>query len=142
MPLVAPVSFQALERWDYPCIKACTYAYVDDTDIEAALRAPDLAAFELAASWSALTSNHSTRQDNPIHPRIIAKLVLELRQGSIAPPVTIIAEQDIRKRCGYCVSDGHHRLRAFQFLQLPTFSAVCRGEQAAVQRLFDLCATV
>lgn len=142
-PQALTVTFDALERWEYPRIKVCTYAYIADADIEAALRRPDLASFELADSWSALTDNHSTREDNPIHPLNIAKLVSKLRLGSVAPPVTILVEEDIREKCGYCISDGHHRLRAFQFLRRPAFSALLGGDdQAALKRLMDLCATV
>lgn len=131
----AKISFNTLERWSYPAIKSIQYDYISDQDISQELKNDTLESFELGESWASLTNNYSTRADNPIHVRVVAKLVQYLRVGAQFPPITIIAERDIQERCGYCVIDGHHRLRALKYQKLDVFSVKVRGEDDAVREL-------
>lgn len=135
---VVRLSFQALERWEYPLHREFSYDYIGDSEIEAALASPELDAFQLSKSWVDRTDNHSTGADNPIHPLIIAKLVSEFRKGGNAHPIRIEAAEDIRSECGFCVPDGHHRLRALQFLGRSSFEATLDGDEIALKQLLDL----
>lgn len=123
------ITFDALEAWSYPVHRTYTYDYISDDSIKAILAQVDaLERFQLADSWGELTENYTTGPDNPVHPWVVAKLVSKIGRGAEVTAIQIIAEPDIRERCGFCVTDGHHRLRALQFLGQRYFTARMTGE--------------
>ena len=132
------VTFDALESWEYPQVRQFTYHYISADCIQRVMDAEELSSFKLEQSWSSLTSNTSTQADNPIHLRIIAKMVHLFEQGNRVEPVTIIAEDDIRTVCGYCVSDGNHRLWALKLLGRTKFLAILRGDSQPLHQLRSL----
>lgn len=127
------LSFEALESWSYPRIRQYQYSFITDKQIKNELKSKSIDHFQLADSWHKLTDNSSTLSDNPIHLKIIAKMVIIFSKGKVVPAVNILAEDDISS--GYCVIDGHHRLRTMQYLGWRKFEAVLNGRPEAIDEL-------
>ena len=128
------ISFEALENWEYPKTKGYQYSFIKDSDIASILESDELKGFVLADdSWLRLTDQHSTKSDNPIHLKIVGKMVELFGNGIEPPPVKIIAEDDIDS--GYCVIDGQHRLRALKYLGKKKFQAILSGSSVNLSTL-------
>jgi hypothetical protein len=135
MPSRPIISFEALEAWSYPNVRHYTYSYISDEEVSSLLDDDSLAYSELDESWHLSTDNYSPKADNPIHPRRIAKLLFCLRAGEGFPPVKIVAEDDARDSFGFCITEGHHRLRALQYEMILNFAALVCGCEEAIEEL-------
>jgi hypothetical protein len=127
--MVIEIEFAKLESWTYPNIKSYQYDFILDSDIDQAIeilgnKAPIIS----NDGWPGLTENHSTKEDNPFHIEHVANLVNFIKLGNDLDPITIIAEEDIRNQSGFCISDGHHRVRAYKYLRVESINAIVRGD--------------
>ncbi|GEM_PF-6598660 len=122
------VKFNSLEKWKHPNLdkKCYMYTFVTDADIRKMLDSSELEGFELKEHWCDLTNNSSVFEDNHIHLKVVAKMVQLFRTGEKPHPVVINSNNDIS--C-YCVSDGHHRLRALKYMQAKEFLAKISGSE-------------
>lgn len=127
------ITFLQLESWDYPKRKVYQYAFVSDKEISKAIASGSVENHDLGIEWYCINDNTSTRKDNPIHIERIAKIVIELRAGTEFEPININAEN--YETCGYCVTDGHHRLRAYKYLNYKGFKAIFSGDKQAIEKL-------
>ena len=132
------IDFAKLESWSYPNIKSYQYDFISDSDIERAIETRGSEHPVIATNgWSELTENLSTKEDNPFHIEHVANLVKFIKLGNELDPITIIAEEDIRNQSGFCISDGHHRVRAFKYLGVKSINAIVRGDYENYSYLFS-----
>ena len=122
------ITFEALEQWDYPLIRIFTYDYIDDSEIQQQLNDGSFNDISIEAHWGNTTANNSPKKDNPIHPKRIAALVMRFHSKGKFDPIRIEATEVVRKISGFCVTDGHHRLRALRFLKIPSFYALLNDD--------------
>ncbi len=132
------ITFLALEKWDYPQFRRLTYDYISDDDIRRLEMDPSFENVDVARGWEHSSRNTSTLQDNPEHPRRIASLVRLSRAGKSFEPVQIEASESASANCGYCVTGGHHRLRALRYLRIESFKAKLSGDESALSQLRDI----
>lgn len=121
------IDFSDLERWSFPKEKHYQYDFVQDSELERLIKSGGLDGFQINSCWSTLTDNYSTGADNPVHAMIVAKLVTLFESGNKQHPVRIKAETD--SCCGYCITDGHHRIRALKYLKCKSFWAELIGDK-------------
>ena len=131
------LTIDALERWSVPELRSHVYRYLTDDQIRRSVGEDDLSAVNLDAWWAMEGGNDSTGPGNPIHLPRIAKLVLAIRNGALVVPLKIDADES---QCCYCVTDGHHRIRALQYLKRNSFPAQLRGNGEALIELRQLVA--
>lgn len=129
------ITFLALEEWDYPQFRRLTYDYISDDDIRRLETDPSFESVDVAKGWEHSSGNTSTLQDNPVHTGRIASLVRLFRAGANCKPVQIEATESAYANCGYCVTGGHHRLRALQYLRIESFKATLSGDESALDQL-------
>ncbi len=122
------IEFAKLENWIYPNIKAYQYDFISDAEIHIAIKNLDRVDPVIAINgWYELTTNYSTKEDNPFHIENVANLVKFITQGNILDPITIRAEEDIRDMSGFCIIDGHHRARALKYLKASSINVILKG---------------
>ena len=119
--MLLEVSFDELEGWSLPKIRKYQYEFVSDSDIEEALLSNELERVDLQKDWDKESGSSSTKSDNPYHILRVAKIVKCINEGVEFEPVVINIKN--YNECGYCVSDGQHRLRAMKYLKMKNFKA-------------------
>lgn len=113
------LQFDKIELWDSVVITGFQYDEVPDADIQAALDSPHLHQVNTALDWEDDTwlSEHATIPPTQKHAYRVAGLVADMRAGNGL--ATAIELDTFAMRCCSCVPNGHHRVRALQFLGLP-----------------------
>lgn len=102
---------------DFPQLRLrFAYDHISDPDIARALdemNGLDLI-HELASPWEGDGKSQSASLDtlSLFHARRVAIFVSALRKGIVFPPV----QMDTMSSCFGWIVDGHHRIRAFEFL--------------------------
>ena len=138
--MLLKIKFRTLETWLFPTLRKYQYDFLKDSQIEDMINSKEICEFEVHKfGWLMQTDCTSTKEDNPIHLKIIAKMIIMMREGVEFPPVKINArnyECDI-ENSGYCVTDGHHRLRAMKYLDKTSFRAEVKGAKEDINHLLN-----
>jgi len=133
---VREITFTQLENWTYPDSKTHQYGYINDEEIKACIDSEAAGKHDLDSSWDTFGS-YSTKSDNPIHCERVAALVVQLlEKGTELDPIKINAKNE-GETCEFCVTDGHHRLRAYKYLGIKQFKARLEGDNQALNKLIN-----
>ncbi|CAH6993054.1 hypothetical protein VCHA53O466_140160 [Vibrio chagasii] len=114
----------------YICLTGFQYDYVTDADIEFCLQHPLLDVIDINLDWEAddfLAESEAISEDLK-HALRIARLVKDIKAGDF---VMNAVEFDtyVSDRCKSCISNGHHRIRALQYLGFTGFPATMSGDE-------------
>ena len=136
------LQFNKIELWDSVGITGFQYNEVSDAEIQAALYSPHLPHINTALDWEDddWLADHMTITPNKKHAYRVAALVADLRAG-LGLATAIELDTFSAMRCCSCVPNGHHRIRALQFLGVPCGPFSLAGnlkELSALVRLAQL----
>lgn len=107
-----------LKEWDYPFFLGFAYDAVTDEDIEAALTdVVNLPHVDVRLDWEddRWLEQHTGIPASQKHAYRIAALVRAFREGDVMQR-TIALDTFTVGTCCSCVPNGHHRIRALQYL--------------------------
>jgi hypothetical protein len=112
------LDFSSIANWDWVCISGFQYDSVTDDEISRALAQSEIIDnvdpnidFE-DDEWLADTDRIS---DDQKHAFRVAALVAMIRRGGKLREPIILDTFNVRQCCS-CVANGHHRVRALQYL--------------------------
>ena len=122
---VSWISFEKIKNWTHPVRKGFQYDSISNELIVMALAHPYLNKIDISIDWE---DDHALREQKDIHeelkhPLRIAKLIEHIRNDGGINPVDL----DTYSNCCSCICNGHHRIRALQFLGYDCFPAYCSG---------------
>lgn len=115
------LTLKGVHEWDFSDLRFFQYDSITDAQIEQALA--DLAHLEhvnCALDWEddEWLAGCSTIPDEDKHTYRVAALVRQFKAG-VSMEEPILLDTFLQGRCGCCIGNGHHRLRALEFLAVP-----------------------
>lgn len=137
------VNFLSLEKmrtWDYPVFRAFQYDDVSDEQISAALK--DIESIKLVdplIDWEDddYLSKNNIIEENLKHAYRVASIVLSIKDKGILSAIEI--DTYSCNKCGFCIPNGHHRIRAFEFMGIDVVPFSLNGECDIIEDLCALC---
>ena len=141
------VCFHKIARWGYPYIQSFAYDWISNKYIDRMNNHPLLLKTDLSKDWqddifditdpSLFPPDYiqypTIRMDyHPLRVRAIIEHLIN--RGWIAP---ITLDTYSNRSCPNCISDGHHRIRALQYLGYTHFPAYCSGLINEIERIID-----
>jgi hypothetical protein len=137
------LNFEKLREWDFPAYVGFAYDWITDDDIRAALAdEAHLDHVDPAIDWeddrwlAACTDIAATMK----HAYRVASLVRAFRAGDRMHR-TISVDTFTNGRCTGCIGNGHHRIRALQFLGVPAGPFGLSGLLDELEKLVLLAGT-
>lgn len=134
--------FQSLEESNLEFIPGFAYDCISDNEIEVLL-SEDLNIVDINLGWESDLnfSRNKSVPDDKKHAMRIAKIVSGILDGSfICEPVHFDTEAALTSSS--FIVDGHHRIRALQFLGFDGFPVVCSGDVKIIDSLNAGCMKV
>jgi len=130
------VTHKQMASWKFPAWTGYQYDSISDELINEALNHPDIKHIDINIDWEddKFLQDHNMREEMK-HPMRIAKLVIHFRNSGAVYPVSI--DTYARNYCKSCVSNGHHRIRALQFMGYDSFPAYCAGVVDVIEELLQ-----
>jgi hypothetical protein len=121
------LSFKRLEQWKYPAFPGFQYDFIPDAMITWALTWSRLDQVDLSIGWEddIFLYNEESLSGELKHALRVARLVKHIREGGTVYPVEL--DTFNVNNCCSCISDGHHRIRALQYLKLPAVPISLNG---------------
>ena len=114
------LQFDKLKAWSYLTLPFFQYDAVTDAQISSALAdTANLVQVDTALDWEDdfWLARHTGIREADKHAYRVAALVAQMRAGRVMESA-ICLDTFCNGQCGCCISNGHHRLRALQYLGL------------------------
>jgi hypothetical protein len=138
------LDFQKMQDWDYLFFTGFQYDDIPDAHIDEALAdVTNLNQVNPALDWegdSWLAGNESIPSSRK-HAYRVAALVHAFRTGELLKKGISLDTFHVQK-CRSCVGDGHHRVRALQYLGLTAGPFWLGGHVDALEALVEIAGTV
>ncbi|KWU26275.1 hypothetical protein [Burkholderia cenocepacia] len=138
------LTFEKIRDWDFPVYSGFAYDWLSDDDIQAALAdGPRLINVDPQIDWeddrwlSACTTIPEERK----HAYRVAALVRAFSAGEKMHR-TINLDTFTNGRCTNCIANGHHRIRALQFLGVSVGPFGLSGLVDELERLVSIAGAV
>jgi hypothetical protein len=131
------VKFKHIEKWDYSIWKGFQYDYISDEMITNALNYSNLDNIDLNIDWEDdyLLQNDNSISDEFKHAIRIAGLVKKIQSNGIEIIQPIIIDTFTVETCCSCIYNGHHRIKALQYLKYDRFPASLNGYNSELKKL-------
>jgi hypothetical protein len=137
------LTFEKIQHWDYLFFPGFQYDIILDEHIEVALAdIENLVSVKPEIDWEDdrwLRENKSIPEERK-HAYRVAALVKAFRDGNLLKKGISLDTFCVRD-CRSCVSNGHHRVRALQFLGLPAGPFWLSGLVDPLKELVELAGT-
>jgi hypothetical protein len=132
------IPFEALAQWKYPFIQGFQYDDITDSLIDQALFSTIVDKVNIDIEHEddkfLLKANYPEEYKHALR---IAAIVKHLhRGGKLNKPIEI--DTFWINTCCSCIGDGHHRLRALQYVKADCFVASLSGEIQELDKLIEL----
>lgn len=141
--IVSDVNYLYLNKlslWDYPIWTNFQYDEISDEDIYSALQDLNLANVDPNLDWEDdMWLLEYDIPENKKHSYRVASLVKEYRKNGKFN--NIIELDTFAMDCGFCIPNGHHRIRAYQFLGIDAVPFGLNGDLDELEELVK-CAGV
>lgn len=115
------IDLTKMDEWDYPFFLGFQYDSITDEDIQAALLDfENLAQVNPNLDWEddMWLAKHSVIPENKKHSYRVAALVHQFKNGKPMEHGINLDTFSV-SNCLSCVTNGHHRIRAIQYLGVP-----------------------
>jgi hypothetical protein len=131
------ISFKRINTWEAASLRGFQYDNVTDNMIKKALKYPKLDNIDCNIDWEddEFLQNDDSVKDTLKHAIRVAKLIQIISAGGGVIPITI--DTFCADYCCSCVSNGHHRIRALQYLGYTHFPASCSGIVSLINKIID-----
>jgi hypothetical protein len=130
------VKFDDINNWDFIILKNFQYDFVTDSDIDFCLNHPDLNNVNPHIDWEDdhYLANIKNIKNELKHAMRIASLILEFNKiNSSINPIDI--DTMAANHCFSSIPNGHHRIRALQYLGYDGFPAYLNGHCSDLDKL-------
>jgi hypothetical protein len=130
------VKFKDLLNWDFITLKGFQYDSVTNNDIALCLNNPDLNKINISLDWEddQYLFNAKHIENNLKHAMRIAALIVEFNKpDSSIEPVDI--DTVSVNQCLSAITNGHHRIRALQYLGYNGFPSYLSGYCSMLEEL-------
>jgi hypothetical protein len=137
------LDFQKMQDWDYLFFPGFQYDDIPDAHIEDALAdEANLRLVNPAIDWEcdSWLAQNTTIPSRRKHAYRVAALIRAFRAGDLMIKGISLDTFNVQ-RCRSCVSDGHHRVRALQYLGLNAGPFWMGGHVDALEALVDIAGT-
>lgn len=133
------LSLQKLREWDYPAWALFQYDTVTDAQITKALADPRVAEVDTALDWEDDTwlARNPDIQDDEKHAYRVAAIVRQLTTDAPLREPVMLDTYSVAS-CGCCITNGHHRLRALEYIGMPAAPFALAGDLDALEDLVRL----
>lgn len=133
-----------VRAWDFSGLPFFQYDSITDAQIERALG--DLAHLEqvdCSLDWEddEWLAGCLAIPDEDKHAYRVAALVRQLRAG-IPMREPVLLDTFLQGRCGCCIGNGHHRLRALEFLGVPAAPFGLAGDLDPLEDLVRMASAI
>ena len=131
------IGFEKIYNWDCLLFTGFQYDDISDKMIEEALLYNKFDKIDISKGWEDddFLEADTSISDDIKHAIRVAALVMHIRDGGGVNPVNL--DTFTMNVCRSCISDGHHRIRALQYLGYTHFPAYCSGEVKLLKCLID-----
>lgn len=120
------IDLKRLEEWDWPERAGFAYDEIKDEEIIAYLVSDKSQLdVDISIEWQDDKESLKRNEWKTFHAKRIAALVREMTEGKPIKPVELDTFANVR--CPSCIVDGHHRIRALQYLGFEKIPAYCSG---------------
>lgn len=131
-----PIFIQAILEWDYSYFEGFQYDWITDKEITEALTHPVLEKLDITIEHEA---DYDSLHDIPVrdyHILRVAVLVNYLHEHVLVKSIGI--DTIYQNKCCSCIGDGHHRIRALQYLKAAQILCDLQGCVSELDKLLDL----
>lgn len=134
------LSISAMRTWQTPFLQFFAYDEITDKQIEMALSDLDnLILVDPDIDWEDddFLAGHAGIAEKDKHAYRVAAIVMALRESPyFQSPISFDTEAN--SQCGFCVTNGHHRIRAAEFLGIDVVPFSLNGYVDMIEELIDL----
>lgn len=130
------LSLTKMRQWDYPIYQEFQYDEIPDSDIQAALQDPVLENIDPTKDWEDdIFLLKADIPDDKKHSFRVASLVVDYRKKGQFDPIEL---DSFSMDCGFCIPNGHHRIRAYQFMKIDKVPFALNGGLDELEDLVEL----
>lgn len=129
------VKFDNMLNWDYPIMSGYQYDDITDDDITSALNDQLLTNIDPQIDWEDDEYLDETIDipDELKHSYRVAAIVKDILKSNKINPISI--DTAAVHKCCSCITNGHHRIRALQYLKYDGFPAILSGYVTILKKL-------